>query len=402
VNEPDRSHRTFAIVLAGFCAFVDLYATQPLLPLLARIFHASEVMVSLTVTAATLGVALAAPLAGTISDRYGRKRTIVWSSAALGVCTILSGLSPDLRTLIVWRFLQGVFTPGIFAVTVAYIHDEWHGAESGRATAAYVTGTVIGGFSGRFVAGFVVSHLSWQWVFVVLGISNLVGAVAMWRWLPAETRPDPSRAGWAAVMEHLRNPKLIATYAVGFCVLFSLTSTFTYITFYLAALPFNLRPASLGSLFFVYLIGAAITPASGRWIDRYGQRTALASAISIAIGGVLLTLIRNLTAVIAGLAVCCTGVFIAQAAASSYIGIAARKNRALAVGLYVTCYYAGGSTGAALPGLFWRSGGWPACVALIVAVQTLTVGMTVLFWHPGGQRNLKEANDVLRLDHHVS
>jgi predicted MFS family arabinose efflux permease len=381
------SHRTFAIVLAGFCAFLDLYATQPLLPMLARVFEASEVLVSLTVTLATAGVALAAPFAGSFSDRAGRKRTIVWSSALLGVFTIGAAFSADLNALLVWRFLQGVFTPGIFAVTIAYIHDEWHGAESGRATAAYVSGTVVGGFSGRAIGGVVATHLSWHWVFVVLGALNLAGAAAMWRWLPTE-RKRPQAAtidGLAAVAEHLRNPRLVATYAVGFCVLFSMTSVFTYVTFYLAAPPFHLRAASLGSLFFVYLIGAAITPASGRWIDRYGQRAALAAAISASSGGVLLTLVQNLSVIIAGLAICCTGVFIAQAAASSYIGVATRHNRALAVGLYATFYYAGGSSGAALPGFLWRIGGWPACVALIVGVQALTVVMALSLWS-GNQR----------------
>lgn len=352
--------------------------------MLAQVFHATEVMVSLTVTVATVGVAVAAPLAGSISDRAGRKRTIVWSSAALGVFTLAAALSRGLGDLLFWRFLQGVFTPGIFAVTIAYIHDEWRGAESGSATAAYVSGTVVGGFSGRFISGFVATHLNWHWVFVVLGVLNLVAAVVMWRWLPAERRRPQKAptAGFAAVVEHFRNPRLAATYAVGFCVLFSMTSIFTYITFYLAAPPFRLRPASLGSLFFVYLIGAAITPPAGRWIDRYGQRTALAAAMAAGIGGVLLTLVPNLISVIAGLAVCCTGVFIAQASASSYIGVATRHNRALAVGLYATCYYAGGSAGAAFPGFVWRMGGWPACVALIAAVEALTVALALWLWSP--------------------
>ena len=45
-----------AVVLCGVCAFLGLYCTQPLLPLLEAVFHASKTMVSLTVSAATLGV----------------------------------------------------------------------------------------------------------------------------------------------------------------------------------------------------------------------------------------------------------------------------------------------------------------------------------------------------------
>ena len=380
------SHRTLAVVLAGACAFVDLYATQPLLPLLARIFNASEVFVSLTVTAATFGVALAAPFAGTISDRYGRKRTIIWSAAALGICTLLSAAASGLRLLIFFRFLQGVFTPGIFAVTVAYIHDEWHGSESGRAMAAYVTGTVIGGFSGRFVSGLVVSHLNWQWVFVVLGLSNLAGALAMWRWLPRETAPHHASetGGWAAVLEHLRNPKLTATYAVGFCVLFSLASTFTYITFYLAAPPFHLRPASLGSLFFVYLIGAVITPASGRWIDHFGQRIALAASISSGVAGILLTLSKNLAVVIIG-----SGDLLYRSVHRASRGKLLHRHRdepqpgARSGSVRHVLLRRRKRRGGRFRDFFWRAGGWPACVVLIGAVQALTVAMALLLWSPG-------------------
>jgi MFS transporter, YNFM family, putative membrane transport protein len=48
-------------MFAGFAAFLDLYATQPLLPMLARTFHATSFRVSLTITAPTIAVALAAP-----------------------------------------------------------------------------------------------------------------------------------------------------------------------------------------------------------------------------------------------------------------------------------------------------------------------------------------------------
>ncbi len=283
----------------------------------------------------------------------------------MAVATALCATSTTLPRLLVWRFLQGVFTPGVFAITVAYIHEEWPRESAGSATAAYVTGTVIGGFTGRAVAGYVATHVDWRSTFLVLGALNAVGAAAVALWLPKEAHfPSGSTHTpfWSAARDHLRNDQLVATYAVGFCVLFSLVATFTYVTFYLAAPPFHLRAAELGSIFFVYLIGAVVTPAAGRAIDRYGNRAALSVAIAAGAGGVALTLVPKLYAVVAGLAVCCTGVFVAQAAASSYIGVAARTNRALAVGLYVTFYYAGGSAGGAFPGLLWSRGGWPACV----------------------------------------
>ena len=59
---PRSTARTAAVVFAGFCAFVTLFAPQPLLPMLAREFRVSAAAISLVVTASTLAVAMAAPL----------------------------------------------------------------------------------------------------------------------------------------------------------------------------------------------------------------------------------------------------------------------------------------------------------------------------------------------------
>lgn len=376
------------MVLAGFCAFLQLYATQPLLPLLRELFHASQLAVSLTVTVPSVGVAIAAPLAGTLADRIGTRPVIVWSAFLLALASLLTAISTTLGQLLFWRFWQGVFTPGVFAITVAYINDEWRAAGTGQTIAAYISGTVSGGFSCRMISGVVAAHAPWQFSFLTLGMLNLILATAVWMWLPAAVQPREPQSGHGlvrAMLVHLRNRKLLAAYLVGFCVLFSLVGEFTYVTFYLAAPPFGLRAAALGFIFFVYLAGVVITPMSGRAIDRFGHRLALAAAIVISISGVALTVSHSLWVVIAGLAVCSSGVFIAQASASAFVGTAAEKDQALAIGLYSTFYYLGGSIGAAAPAPFYSWGGWPACAAFIAAVQIVTVLIALLYWKPAAR-----------------
>jgi YNFM family putative membrane transporter len=376
--------RKYGVVLAGFCAFLQLYSTQPLLPLLTEIFHTTKLAVSMTVTAGGLGVALAAPFAGRLADRVGRKRVIVWSAFLLAITSLATATSPNLSTLVFWRFCQGVCTPGVFSVTVAYINDEWSGRGAGSALSTYVSGTVAGGFSSRFISGLVASHWDWRWVFVVLGMLNLAVAVGVAVLLKPERETkhlvEAEGSLASAVAAHLRNRQLVATFGVGFCVLFSLVAVFTYVTFYLADPPFNLAPAALGSIFFVYLIGVAANPTAGRAIDRFGHRAVLACGIGAGIGGVALTLGHNLWMVGLGLTICSTGAFAATTAANTFLGLAARENRALAVGLYATFYYVGGSLGAAIPGYFWDWGGWPACVAFVACVQAVTVMLALIFW----------------------
>jgi predicted MFS family arabinose efflux permease len=267
----------------------------------------------------------------------------------------------------------------VFAATVAYISEEWT-VGMGSAMSAYVAGTAVGGFSGRMLAAVVAEHSSWQTSFIVLGILNLAGAIAIWALLPAETPRSHVKGEGSSILQHLRNPLLLATYVAGFCVLFTLTSSFTYVNFYLAGPPFLWSTAGLGMLFVSYLFAAAITSSCGRIIDRFGHGRAVVWALAFSISGLLLTLIRNGAVVFTGLTMCCSGVFLSQASANSFIGVATRQNRASAVGLYVMAYYIGGSFGATAPAALWNLGGWPACVALIVFVQFFTMLVAARFW----------------------
>jgi predicted MFS family arabinose efflux permease len=380
-SEADRA--TLPVMLAGFCAFFNLFVTQPILPLLARLFHASKAGVSLTVTAATFGVAIAAPFAGVVSDRIGRRTVIVRSAIALSLTTIFSATASGLPQLVFWRFLQGLATPGVFAVTVAYINDEWPADKTASAVGAYVSGTVLGGFAGRMVAGLVAEFLDWRWIFVIVGVASLGIAVVIARGLPPERgfRGVQKVAVFGPALEHLRNPRLLATFASGFCVLFSMIALFTYATFHLAAQPFLLSPGKLGAIFCVYLAGAAITPAAGRAIDRYGHRPVVLGATLLGTAGALATLIPTVPAILFGLMLGSCGVFVAHSAAISHVGVVAGHARALAVGLYVSFYYTGGSFGSTAPAWIWESYGWPGCVALLLATQAVLAATAWWGWH---------------------
>jgi predicted MFS family arabinose efflux permease len=372
------------VTVTGFCVFLNVYATQTLLPLLARLFDSSKLKVSLTVSATTIGIAVAAPVVGLLAERIGRKRTMAGSVALLTLPVLLAATAHSLDALIAWRFVQGLVMPGIIAVTMAYVSEEWAGGGAAAVMSANVAGNVLGGVCGRFLSGFVADHWSWQAAFVALAAINAVGAVAVWRWLPESRQAGPRRTLSLAMHDmatHLCRPAMLATFGVGTCSLFALVACFTYITFYLAAPPFGLGTTALGFLFMVYLVGVVVTPVAGAWIDRLGHRTALVAAALASAAGVALTLMHSLPLVLAGLAIASTGVFVCQSAAASYLGHIAGRAKSSAAGLYTTFYYAGGTLGAALPALAWGLGGWPACVGLIVAVLGVGAALALAFWH---------------------
>ncbi|MGD0812660.1 MAG: MFS transporter [Verrucomicrobiota bacterium] len=380
---PGRAGMLTALFVTGFATFVNLYSTQPLLPRFREIFHASELMVSLTVSAPILAVALAAPFLGLVADSLGRKRVIVASMLALSLPTALAATAWNLPQLIAWRFLQGLFTPGIIAVAMAYISEETPPRLAGSTMAIYVTGGVMGGFCGRFASGLIAAHWGWRTSMVILGIATFVGAMLTWWRLPRSrkfVRQNNAAQSFASLRMHLRHPQLLATYAVGFNVLFCLVGVFTYVNFYLADPPFSFGPAPLASIFAVYLIGAVVTPFSGQLLDRIGHRRVLIAAASVTSVGVLLTLIRSVPFVIAGLALAASGAFASQAGASSHVGKVAGHARSSAAGVYLALYYLGGCAGSVLPGLFWKETGWIGCVGLMICMQSVTVLVVSRLW----------------------
>jgi predicted MFS family arabinose efflux permease len=387
-REGKDTHAVIAVTIAGIAAFFNLYATQPLLPLFEQIFHASKSQVGRTVSAATLGVALSAPFCGALAERIGRRRIIVLSIFLLILPTILAATANGLSQLVFWRFLQGLVMPGIFGVTIAYVAEEWPRHRVPHVMSIYVSGTVLGGFMGRMFTGIAATHHlipfvepSWRNGFVAIGVLDIGFGLLLWRWLPPDSPMPAQVAHETNVARHFRNPQLLATFAVGFNVLFTLVATFSYVTFYLAAPPFGLSPAQLSALFMVYLGGVVITPLGGIWISRFGSRAALIVSVAAGIAGILLTLIPNLLVILLGLVLCSSGVFVCQSASTTYIQREAQSGgRASAAGLYVMFYYIGGSVAGVLPGMLWRYGQWKACVALIVLVQLMTAAIAGSIW----------------------
>jgi YNFM family putative membrane transporter len=363
--------RTTAIATAGFCAFLNLYSPQALLPALAREFGTGAAEISAIMTASALAIALTAPFTGTVADVLGRKRVITAAMLAVVVPMAGAAFAADVPALIAWRFLQGLLLPPIFAVAVAYIGDEWPPGEVAGVAGIYIAGSSVGGFSGRFVPGLLGDLIGWRGAFLALAGLSLLGALAVAALLPREkgfVRSQGLGASARQMLRHLKNPQLIATYAIGFGVLFNFIAVFTYVSFHLAAPPYNFSSTLLGAIFVTYLVGTVVSPMTGRMIARLGRRSFTLAIIAAWALGAVLMLAPPVAAIVAGLVLCAACGMVCQTINTGYVTMIAKEGRSSAVGLYVTSFYVGGSMGAFLPGLAWNSGGWPACIAMVVAM----------------------------------
>jgi MFS transporter, YNFM family, putative membrane transport protein len=376
-----------AVILCGLCGFLDLWATQALLPFLADELHASALAVSFTVSMPPLAIVLVAPWTGVIADVLGRRRVIIAAMFGLVIPTVMVGYSTTLGAIVFWRFVQGLFVPPIFATTVAYIADEAPPGQSTAVTGVYTAASVFGGFLSRFLSAMLAEHFGWRDAFLGLAIITLAFAVATLLIMPKERgfrRSSSVASSMQEMLQHFRDSRLVATYCVGFCVLFTLSTIFTFVGFHLAAPPYELSTAAIGSLFITYLAGVVTTSLVGRGVASLGRRRMVMFALAGWAIGIAMTLLPSIVAVVAGLAFAAAFCFVCQAASTSYVALTAQRGRSSAVGLYVTAYYLGGSVGSPVAGLAWTLAGWTACVACALIVLGAVALVVRRYWvEPG-------------------
>ena len=370
--------RALVIGSTAFLTLVDLFATQAILPALAAAYGVGAAAMGLAVNAATLGMALGSLGAAFFSRAIERRRGVVWCLGLLAIPTLLLASAPDLASFAALRIVQGVLMAGAFVLTLSYLAEHCSAEETAGAFAAYITGNVASNLLGRLAAAGLVEHLGLAPSFYFFAALNLAGAaLALLTLSGIEPRSSQGEghSALAAWGRHLANPRLRASFAVGFLILFAFIGTFTYVNFVLVRAPLGLGMMALGLVYFVFLPAMLTTPLAGRAVARFGTRNTLWVSLLAAIAGLPLLLTGQLVFVVSGLVLVGTGTFFAQATATGFVGRAALGDRGAASGLYLASYFAGGLAGAALLGQLFERLGWVACVAGIGAALAAAAGL---------------------------
>jgi MFS transporter, YNFM family, putative membrane transport protein len=361
--------RTLLIGLIAFLTVIDLFGTQAILPGLAKAYDVPPAAMGLAVNASTFGMAVAGLAAAYFSQHIDWRRGIRASLTILAIPTALLAFAPDLTAFAALRVAQGLCMAAAFTLTLAYLGEHCSVEGAAGAFAAYITGNVASNLFGRLLAASVADHLSLAPTFYALAGLNLAGALLVHFGLrqatPMMARDANGRPPLAAWVEHLRNPQLRASFAIGFCILFAFIGTFTYVNFVLVRPPIGLGQMSLGFVYFVFLPSIATTLLAGHAVQFVGARASLWLGLGVAALGLPLLILPNLAAVLIGLTLLGIGTFFAQATATGFVSRTATTDRGSASGIYLASYFLGGLVGSAVLGQVFDRFGWTACVAVI-------------------------------------
>ncbi len=138
------------------------------------------------VTIYVLRFAVPMPAFGRLGDLVGYKRTYLVSMAILGLALLVAGLAPTFPALIGLRAVQGIANaptlPSVMAI-IAYLFPP---EERGRAMGLWALANSSSHALGPVLAGFVVQHLGWQWIFILNAPIAWFGVLMIWRLVPAD------------------------------------------------------------------------------------------------------------------------------------------------------------------------------------------------------------------------
>jgi len=359
----------WALFLAGFITFANLYITQPLLPTFAEEFHVSPAVASLSLSVTTFALSISMIIVGSLSEAWGRKSLMTISIFAASILTLALAFAPNFEMILVLRVLQGVVFAGLPAIAMAYLGEEINPSSLGVAMGLYISGNSVGGLSGRIIIGTLTDLYNWQVGMIVLGIiSLLISMLFVWM-LPNSkhftARPLQIKALTTSLIQHLKDPSMLCLLGISFVLMGSFVTLYNYIGFKLMAPPYNLSAAIVGWIFIIYLVGTFSSAWFGGLADRYGRQKMLLLSIAIMLIGAILTLHGLLSLKIIGITIFTFGFFAAHSIASGWVSKRAAHDKAQASSLYLFFYYFGSSVGGTVGGVFWMHFGWIGVITMI-------------------------------------
>ena len=366
-------------LVAAAAMFAVRSSTQAILPELGREFDVTPSQAGLTISVVIGALAVGAWFWGPLSDRIGRRASLVLASGAIVLPTVLVAFAPSFPVLLGLRVVQGLCMPGLITVGVPYVAEAYAPQLGSRAMGYYVAALVAGGLIGRVGVALLTAATSWRLALGLLALLPLASTLLMRRGLPPE--PEDARRTTRLSLHDagrvLRSRRLLAATMAGATMFFAFMGAFSFIDFRLERPPFSLSEAATGLVFLVWVMGG-FGPVAGRIADRRGWAIVTLGGLALAATGVALSLIDVLPLVLVGLALITLGNFSGLTAAQLGVAGSTEQDRGLASALYFSAYYLAGAIGAWAPGLAFERWEWPGVAVLCLSAYAVGASALLL------------------------
>lgn len=369
-----KNYQLSIIYTCTMLALSTLYAVQPIQPLFEKEFDLSRFEAAIFTTTIMLPLGFAPIFYGYILETVSSKRFLKNAVLWLGILELLFALSNTYTVLLIIRALQGLLIPAVLTSLMSYISFITPKEKVQQTIGYYIGATIFGGFIGRLSCGILSDMYGWRIFFVLLSLSLFImyGCLS---YLSEEVKVDFVKPKFSQVARVLHNKRFLNIYLMMFFIFFVFQAILNFIPFQLQTLGESVGYGKVGMMYAGYIVGFIVSVRILSLIRFFGSETrAIYVGIFIYLIGIQIFNINDYLVMFGGMFVFCAGFFIIHSTASGLISKLAHQNKAISNGLYLSFYYAGGTLGTFVPGVFFQYFGWEifliflSCVAAFALV----------------------------------
>jgi DHA2 family multidrug resistance protein len=164
---PNKALAVAGLSLATFMQILDLTIANVSLPTIAGNLSASQDQSTWVITSFTVCNAIALPLTGFITRRFGEVKPFIWATVLFCVFSMACGMSTSLGMLVVFRALQGAMAGPMYPITQSLMVSLYPGHKRGSALAILAMIAIIGPIVGPVLGGWITDTYSWHWIFFI-------------------------------------------------------------------------------------------------------------------------------------------------------------------------------------------------------------------------------------------
>ncbi len=191
---------TFAVLLLGVTAYALLQSlVTPVLHTIQFDLHTSQSTVTWVLTAYLLSASIFTPILGRVGDMVGKERMLVATLAALALGSVMAGLAHSIGVLILARAVQGI-GGAVLPLAFGIIRDEFPAAKVAGGVGIVAAMAAVGGGAGIVLAGPIVKHLNYHWLFWIPLIITVIAAVCAQLFVPESPVRTPGHISWLAAV----------------------------------------------------------------------------------------------------------------------------------------------------------------------------------------------------------
>jgi EmrB/QacA subfamily drug resistance transporter len=196
VRERTHPNLVLAVLATGGTTYALLQSmVAPALPDLQHALHTTTSGVAWVLTSYLLSASVATPILGRLGDMYGKERLLVIVLALLAFGTVISAVATSLPVMLLGRVIQGA-AGSIFPLAFAIIRDEFPREKVASSIGLVSALLGIGGGAGIVLAGVIVDHFSYHWLFWFPLIGIVAATIATILWVPESPVRSPAKINW--------------------------------------------------------------------------------------------------------------------------------------------------------------------------------------------------------------